>query len=53
MRNVMSYQKPELFLVGAAQGLVLGGVVIPATFHDHFNTRGCQITGSRNDATCP
>jgi hypothetical protein len=44
----MTYQKPELFLVGAAQGLVQGGLF--GVFTDHGSR--CPGPTSRNDVDC-
>ena len=44
----MTYQKPELFLVGAAQGLVLGGNVGPKT-----DSESCsEPVASRSNIEC-
>jgi hypothetical protein len=39
----MTYQKPELFLVGAAQGLVLGGAE-EGLHPDHSNSCGLDVS---------
>jgi hypothetical protein len=44
---VMSYQKPELFLVGAAKGVVLGSQGV-AQLEDHETIRNCVDGLSRD-----
>jgi hypothetical protein len=42
----MTYQKPELTLIGAAQGLVLGSKTVPATRDNVTPTIGLSRTDS-------
>ena len=45
----MTYQKPELFLVGAAQGLVLGAAPVGSIVDSHYVGTNCP-DGSRDFA---
>lgn len=49
----MTYQKPELFLVGAAQGLVLGSAYAKKTYWDSLGGIGHntdQLEGVSRDS---
>jgi hypothetical protein len=49
----MTYQKPALFLVGAAQGIVLGGQDAKADFSDNSVNQGnCRGDVSRDSISC-
>lgn len=43
----MTYQAPTLFLVGAAQGLVLGLATTNPRTKDHVETSNCDLNVSR------